>query len=203
MNDAVEKILKEAETNKDVTSLRSTLDWFRSKGYLIETDQEVDPDLEITGLQKIFDGSLPMLFNNVKGKPHARAITNLFGDIRVVEEMFGWKDSKDRVRKVARAIDHPLQPVIVPSAEAPVHQEVITDDLDVNKWLTAIRHTPLETELTIGSGISCVVGEYFDGGSHIGYNRMNFRWGNIGTFQISPGSHMWQVMTEHYKDDQP
>jgi 4-hydroxy-3-polyprenylbenzoate decarboxylase len=32
---------------------------------------------------------------------------------------------------------------------------------------------------------------------------MNFRWGNVGTFQISPGSHMWQVMTEHYRDDTP
>jgi gallate decarboxylase subunit C len=32
---------------------------------------------------------------------------------------------------------------------------------------------------------------------------MNFRWGDVGTFQISPGSHMWQVMTAHYKDDKP
>ena len=82
-----------------------------------------------------------MLFNNVKGKPHARAITNLFGDIRVVEKMFGWKDSLERVKKVARAIDHPLKPVIVGQDEAPVQEEVITDDLDVNKWITAIRHT--------------------------------------------------------------
>jgi len=186
--------------NKD---LREALEWFRTKGYLVETNKEVNPDLEITGLQKIFDGSLPMLFNNVKGMPHARAITNLFGDIRVVEELFGWENSLDRVKKVARAIDHPLKPVIIEQDEAPVQEEVITDDLDVNKWITAIKHTPLESELTIGSGISCVVGPYFDGGSHIGYNRMNFRWGNVGTFQISPGSHMWQVMTEHYKDEEP
>jgi gallate decarboxylase subunit C len=187
----------------DVTSLRSTVDWLRSQGLLIETDKMVDPDLEITGLQKIFDGSLPMMFNNVKGKPHARAITNLFGDIRVIEQMFGWKDSLDRVKKVARAIDRPLKSIIVEQNEAPVQEEVITGNVDVNKWLTAIRHTPLETELTIGSGISCVIGDYFDGGSHIGYNRMNFRWGDVGTFQISPGSHMWQVMTAHYKDEEP
>jgi UbiD family decarboxylase len=29
---------------------------------------------------------------------------------------------------------------------------------------------------------------------------MNFRWGNVGTFQSAPGSHMWQVITEHYRD---
>ena len=104
---------KTAAVKPDVTSLRSTVDWLRSEGLLVETDKEVNPDLEITGLQKTFDGSLAMLFNNVKGKPHARAITNLFGDITVVEKMFGWKDSLDRVKKVARAIDHPLKTVTI------------------------------------------------------------------------------------------
>jgi len=202
MNEVAPKPLGKTAT-KDVTSLRSTVEWMRAEGTLIETDKEVDPDLEITGLQKHFDGSLPILFNNVKGKPHARAITNLFGDIELVERMFGWKDSPDRVKKVAYAIEHPLKPVTIEQKDAPVQEEVLTDDLDVNEWITAIRHTALETELTVGSGISCVVGPYFDGGSHIGYNRMNFRWGNIGTFMISPGSHMWQVMTAHYKDDKP
>ena len=60
-----------------------------------------------------------------------------------------------------------------------------------------------EPELTVGSGNRVVTGEYFDGGSDLGYNRMNFRWGNVGTFQISPGSHMWQVVSKHYKDDEP
>lgn len=192
-----------ATEKKDVTTLRGALDWLRATGNLIETNQEVNPDLEITGLQKQFDGGPCMLFNNVKGKPYARAITNLFGDIRVVEQMFGWKNSEERVKKVARAFEKPLKPVEIPQNQAPVQEEVLTTDLDVNKWLTAIRHTELETELTIGSGISCIIGDYFDGGSHIGYNRMNFRWGNVGTFQISPGSHMWQVMTAHYKDDKP
>src|SRR5262245_32956495 len=36
--------------------LRSTLDWLRGQGDLIETDKAVDPDLEVTGLQKHMDG---------------------------------------------------------------------------------------------------------------------------------------------------
>jgi 4-hydroxy-3-polyprenylbenzoate decarboxylase len=32
---------------------------------------------------------------------------------------------------------------------------------------------------------------------------MNFRWGNIGTFQSAPGAHMWQIISEHYNDDKP
>jgi len=30
---------------------------------------------------------------------------------------------------------------------------------------------------------------------------MNFRWGNVGTFQISPGSHMWQWSTNTTKKE--
>src|SRR5207237_9517546 len=109
---------------------------------------------------------------------------------------------KERTKKLAHALTHPIPAEIVTQDEAPVQEEVITDDLEVNKWLMAIRHTVLESEITIGSCNSVVVGDYFHGGSHIGYNRMNFRWGNVGTFQASPGSHMWQVITEHYRSEQ-
>lgn len=190
-------------SQRDIRSLRSTLDWLQSEGDLIVTDKEVDPDLEITGIQKLMDGGCPILFNHVKGKPHARAITNLFGDIDVVDKMFGFEGGIDRTKKIAHALTHPLKSVEIAQHEAPCQEHVITDDLDVNKWLVPIRHTALETELTIGSGQSVVVGEYFDGGSHIGYNRMNFRWGNIGTFQSAPGSHIWQIEVAHYDDEKP
>jgi UbiD family decarboxylase len=147
------------EVKKDVTSLRSALDWLASQGDVLETNVEVDPDLEITGVQKHLDGGPVLLFNNVKGKPHARAITNLLADMNVVDKLFGVTSPKERTRKIARAMTHPMEPVKVPRSQAPCQEEVITDDLDVNKYIAAIRHTALETELTIGSGISCVVGE--------------------------------------------
>jgi len=190
-------------SKKDTRDLRQALEWLESEGDAIVTDQEVDPDLEITGIQKLMDGGCPILFNNVKGKPHARAVTNLFGDINVVDKMFGFEGPVDRTKKIAHALNHPMKSVEMPQDEAPCQEHVITDDLDVNKWLVPIRHTELETELTIGSGQSVVVGDYFDGGSHIGYNRMNFRWGNIGTFQSAPGSHIWQIEVAHYNDEEP
>ncbi|MPZ15362.1 MAG: UbiD family decarboxylase, partial [Chloroflexi bacterium] len=187
-----------AKTERDISGLGSTVEWLRATNQLLETDVEVDPDLEITGVQKTLDGSLPILFNRVKGYPNARAITNLFANADVMNRMFGWQSNTERTRKLAHALTHPIRPAEVPQAEAPCQEEVITDDLDVNQHIVAIRHTALEPERTIGSGNSVVVGDLFHGGSHIGYNRMNFRWGNVGTFQAAPGSHMWQVETEHY-----
>jgi 4-hydroxy-3-polyprenylbenzoate decarboxylase len=180
--------------------LRGTLEWLKSEDLLLETDEEVDGDLEITGVQKHLDGSIPVLFNQVKGYPHLRAVTNLFGNMPVINKMFGWPDDTERTRTLAHALTHPIPPVEVSGEEAPAQEHVITDDLDVNKWVLAIRHTHLETELTIGSGQSVVVGKYFKEGTHVGYNRMSFRWGNVGTFQAAPGSHMWQVQVEHYNE---
>ncbi len=182
-------------------SLPATIDWLRREGLLMETDVEVDGDLQLTGIQKHFDGSYPILFNNVKKYPGLRAVTNLFANMDIVDRMFGWEDRTERTRQLSHALTHPIPNEEIPQDQAPCQEVVITDDLDVNKYVMAIRHTHLESEVTIGSGNSVVVGKHFWGGSHIGYNRMNFRWGNIGTFQISPGSHMWQVLTKYYGDE--
>ena len=184
----------------ELKDLRNSIEWLRSERLLLETDVEVNGDLEITGVQKHLDGSLPILFNKVMGYPHLRAVTNLFANTSVMNRMFGWGDDTDRTKALAHALTHPIPPVEISQDEAPVQEHIITDDLDVNKWVLAIRHTPLETELTIGSGQSVVVGKYFKEGSHVGYNRMSFRWGNVGTFQAAPGSHMWQVQVEHYNE---
>src|SRR3974390_297859 len=99
--------------------LRSVLDWLRAQGDLIETEKAVDPDLEVTGLQKHLDGGCPILFNNVKGKPHHRVLTNLFGDIKVINKMFGWKSDAERVKRLAYAVSPPLTPVAITQDEAP------------------------------------------------------------------------------------
>src|SRR5262245_49171773 len=181
-------------------SLPATIEWLRGAGLLLETDVPVSGDLELTGIQKHFDGSYPILFNNVKGYPHTRAITNFFANMDIVDRLFGWENARERTRKLANALTHPLPTEVIGQDEAPCQEEVSTDDLDVNKYIMPIRHTTFEPHLTIGSGNSVVVGDYFWGGSHIGYNRMNFRWGNVGTFMISPGSHMAQIQTVNYGD---
>src|SRR6266851_1258990 len=95
------KKVTKKDTQKDITSLRSALEWLDSQGDVMTTDVEVDPDLEITGVQKHLDGGPVVLFNRVKGKPHARAITNLLADMNVVDKLFGYENPQERTRKIA------------------------------------------------------------------------------------------------------
>jgi 4-hydroxy-3-polyprenylbenzoate decarboxylase len=68
------------KVDRDITSLRSTIEWLVSEKDIAVSDKEVDPDLEITALQKKLDGGLGLLFNNVKGYDHIRAVTNMFAN---------------------------------------------------------------------------------------------------------------------------
>src|SRR5215831_13570202 len=107
---------------KDVTSLRSALEWLDSQGDVLRSDVEVDPDLEITGVQKHLDGGPVVLFNKVKGKPHVRAITNLLADMNVVDKLFGYPSPQERTRKIAFAMTNPIKPVEVSQNEAPCQE---------------------------------------------------------------------------------
>ena len=44
------KTVTKTDTLPRAHDLRTALDWLRGEGDLIETDKEVDPDLEVTGL---------------------------------------------------------------------------------------------------------------------------------------------------------
>ena len=70
-----------------IYDLRGTLEFLEAEGDLVITDKEVDPDLEIISLQKKFDGGCPILFNNVKGKPNNRVVTNLLSDQNIINKL--------------------------------------------------------------------------------------------------------------------
>src|SRR5215468_5581436 len=123
MQEAVRQVKPDTEAQCP-RDLRGTLDWLRQQGDLIETDKPINPDLEVTGLQKHLDGACPMLFNKVKGKPNHRLVTNLFGDMNVINKMFGWTDDADRTRKLAHALSNPIKPQEVMQSVAPC-QEVV------------------------------------------------------------------------------
>ena len=80
------------------------------------------------------DGGCPVLFNNVKGKPNHRVVTNLFGDMQAINRMFGWESDKDRTIKLAKAINKPIKAEEIDQKDAPCQEVVIENPKDVNPY---------------------------------------------------------------------
>lgn len=182
----------------DLTSLRSTLEALAARDLLVTTEVPVDPDVQFAAVQKRMDGGPPVLFERVKGYGHARFVMNLFAQTATIDRLFGFAGPRDRTRRIAEAIRRPVTPRIADRDRAPSQQVVHTDRRNPLDYLVPIRHTAQEEEATLGSGVTLLSGRFFGGGSHIGYNRQNFRWGDVGTFQVAPGSHMWMASAESY-----
>lgn len=183
---------------KDITHLNTTLDWCRENGELLETDVEIDPHLQLAGMQKLLDHGPALLFNNIKGYPNARFAANLFARDDRICRLFDADNILEFKRRIQAAFKKPIPPRVV--KDAPVQEVIIDKDINVWDIIPMISHTVKDSGRTLGGGISCVVGEYFQGGSHIGFNRMSFLPDrkDYSSFQIAPGSHMWQIATRYY-----
>jgi 3-polyprenyl-4-hydroxybenzoate decarboxylase len=93
--------MEKKQSTEGIKDLRSVLEWLRLMGCLLETDVEVSPDLEIIPVQKHTDGRLPFPFNNIKGYPHLRTVTNVFANTSLINEMFGWPNDTERMKAIA------------------------------------------------------------------------------------------------------
>src|SRR5439155_487901 len=182
---------------KDISSLRSTLEYLEAAGELVTTDVEVDPHLEVAAIQKRFDGGAALLFNKVKGYPNARICNNIFASAERIARLLDVDDPRKLKHKVVEALRAPLPPIEV--KDGACQEVVVTKDIDVWDVVPMISHSDSDPGRTLGAGTTVVRGKHFWGGSHIGYNRMNFRGPDFSSFQISPGSHMDQVATHWYR----
>jgi len=181
---------------KDVTSLRGAIEYYKELGEILVTNVETDPELEVSGIQKHFDGGAAILFEKLKGYSNQRIVTNMYASRERIAKLFDVDNHKNFKFKIANAVLHPTPPKVV--NDAPCQEVVITKDIDVYSVVPVIKQTPRDPLRTLGGGNTFISGKYFWGGTHVSYNRMSFRGKDYSSFQISPGSHTDMVVKEWY-----
>src|SRR5688572_2691748 len=120
---------RRSRMKKDISSLRSTLEYLDAIGELVTTDVEVDPHLEVAAIQKHFDGGAALLFNKVKGYPNARICNNIFASGERVSRLFGVEDPRKFKFRAVEALRNPIPPVEV--TDGPCQEVVLTKNFDV------------------------------------------------------------------------
>ncbi len=134
----------------NVDSLRSALELLKSMpGQLIETDVEVDPSAELSGVYRYIGagGTVArptqegpaMIFNNVKGHPGSRVAIGLMASRSRVGALLDC-NPQDLGKKLYHSVDNPVEPIVI-DGPAPC-QEVVykadDPDFDLNKLVPAI-----------------------------------------------------------------
>ncbi len=169
---------------EDVFDLRSALELLRSMpGQLIETNEQADPNAEISGIYRYVGagGTVKrptqigpaMIFNNVKGHPGAKVLIGLLASRKRVASLLG--STPERVGFLLKdSVANPIAPVIIPKEKA-VCQEIIyrAEDpgFDIRTLVPAPTNTPEDAGPYITMGM-CYASDPVTGESDVTIHRL-------------------------------
>ena len=142
---------------KDITSMRATIDFLKSEGEVLVVENEVDPIYEISGIQKSLDNGPTLLFENIKGYPSTRNIGNVFATDERIAKIFDVNDGRRMKFKCLDAMKNPIKPRVVD--DAPCQEVVITENIDVMASIPIIKHTERDGARILGSGNPLISGK--------------------------------------------
>jgi 4-hydroxy-3-polyprenylbenzoate decarboxylase len=177
---------------RDLTSMRSALDYLISEGDVYQVKEEVDPILEISGITKRFDGGPVLLFEKIKGYPNARDVANVIGNERIYTKLFGASNDKELMQRCHQALLKPIPPKEVESA--PVQEVVYTENIDAFKILPVLLHSEEDAGRILGGENILISGKYFEGGHEISFKRTHFIGPDWGTLMAGDHTHIGKIM---------
>lgn len=172
----------------DISNSRATLEYLKAQGEVLSLKNEVDPILEMSGIQKAIEGGPVIVFENIKGYPGIKDMANLFATRERAAMMLGMDDFKKIKFRCLDAIKKPIPPRVV--QEAPCQEVVVTENIDILSMMPVLKHTERDAGRIIGGGNILVTGKYFRGGSHLSFNRIHFRGKDWGTIMAGPPTHL-------------
>lgn len=194
-----------------VRDLRSALDKLRCmEKELVETDVQVDPEAELSGVYRYVGaggtvmrptGKGPaVIFNNVKGHPDARVAIGVLASRERVAALLD--SSPDKLGHLLRdSAAHPIEPVL--TEEKPVCQEVIhyasEADFDLNKWIPAPTNTPDDAGPYITLGM-CYATHPDTGRSDVTIHRLCIQSKDELSIFFTPGARHIGAMAERAEE---
>lgn len=196
------------DNRTDILDLRTSLEVLRGiKGQLVETDVEVDPKAELSGVYRHVgaggtvmrptkvDGPA-MIFKNVKGHPDASVIIGLLASRERVGILLGCE--KENLGKLLCECSlHPIMPEV--TAEPAPCQEVIyraeDPDFDLFQLIPAPTNTPVDAGPYITMGM-CYATHPDTGLSDVTIHRMCIQSRDELSIFLQPGSRHIGAMAE-------
>ncbi|MFH1775662.1 MAG: UbiD family decarboxylase [Chloroflexota bacterium] len=184
-------------SRRDITSLRSTLEFLKERGELLTVKKEVDPCYEVVGIQKGLEAGPTLLFEKIKGYPHARHVASLFGNDTRVAAMFGVDKPQNLKFRYLEAFKNQIPPRVVEGG--PCQEVVISKNINAWEVLPTVIHCEGDPGHLFGGGITLAYGLPGLKGSDVGFKRMSFRGKDWAALTYIPTSQLGILHTVDYK----
>lgn len=184
-------------SQRDISSMRSALEFLRQRDDLFIVKEAVDPVLEIAGIQKALEGGPALLFDKVTGYHHARYLANVFSRDERMAAIFGEAERKSLKHKYLEAMDKPIPPILV--ERAPSQEVVITNDINIWEMVPLIRHTEHGPEHLFAGAVT--LARSGNKGSDVSFKRMNWRGKDWGSLFVLGKSHLGYLLNMEHKGD--
>ena len=184
----------------EINDLRSALKVLKDiPGQLAETDMEVNPHAELSGVyrhvgaggtvQRPIQEGPAMIFNNVKGHPDARVVIGLLASRDRVGKLLNC-DPKKLGFLLKDSVANPVKPVVIPNDQAKC-QEVVhlatEDSFDIRKLIPAPTNTPEDAGPYITLGM-CYASDPETGDSDVTIHRMCLQSKDEISIFLQPGA---------------
>lgn len=187
-------------SKKKVKDLRSALDLLNDmEGQLVETDVEVDPMGELSGVyrhvgaggtvQRPTQEGPAMIFNNIKGHPDARVVIGLLASRQRVGYLLDCPPEKLGFL-LKDSVNHPVKPVVVDHEKAPCQEvKYFADEegFDIRKLVPAPTNTLEDAGPYITLGM-CYASHPDTGESDVTIHRMCFQSKDEISIFLQPGA---------------
>ncbi len=194
-----------------VKDLRSALELLKNiPNQLIETDVEVDPIAELSGVYRHVGagGTVhrptkegpAMIFNNIKGHSDAKVLIGLLASRKRVAALLDCK-AEDLGKLLYRSVDNPISPVL--TNENPLCQQVVhkvsDPDFDLNKLIPAPTNTPYDAGPYITLGM-CYASHPDTGLSDVTIHRLCIQGKDELSIFFTPGARHIGAMAERAEE---
>jgi 4-hydroxy-3-polyprenylbenzoate decarboxylase len=140
---------------------RAAIEFTQKTGECLTIEKEISPVYDIASLTKAFDGGPLLIFENIKGYPKWKAVTNLFSRRERIARYFD-TSIPNLPKRIIEAIKNPIPPSIV---KDPACQEnVVFSDIDIAKTLPILTQTKIDAGPALSGGVVMV--KYPEGMGH-------------------------------------
>lgn len=172
-----------------ITSLSAAVAEAQAHDDLLCITREANPHLEVAALARATDAGPVVVFENLRGQPGKRIVTNLFSDRTRIARWCG-VDPLELPRCLADAALNPIPSREVP--QAPSQQEMITNDIDLFQTLPLAQQTSEDAGCVITGGLA-LVRDPDTGVFNGSYHRMRVLGPDRTCITIQAGRHLLEI----------